>query len=178
MYIISLPVLNGKVWFQQAAVKENTEELAMVYPFVPFWEYDAFTEDVPAHVVWWEQINTADEEGCDNVRDYAKDWLKEVHVAHNATNNNKIEIDSEYFFERATAVASEWGQKKVKTIYPSVTAADITATPANSGTNTALTILAQALAAAQGRNPQTVVPIPGAPVVQPSANYVTLRHTI
>ena len=163
---------NGKVWFQQAAVKDNTEELAMVCPIVPFWAYDAFTEDVPAHVVW-ERIHSAEEEDCDNVRDYAKDWLKGVHVAHNATNNNKIEIDSEYFFERATAVASEWGKKKVQTIYPSVTAADITTAPASGGgSNAALAILAQALAAAQGGNPQTVVPIPGAPVVQPSPNYL------
>ena len=109
----------------------------------------------------------------EQLRDYAKDWLQGVHVAHNATNNNKIEIDSGYCFERATAVASEWGQKKVQKIYLSVTAADITAAPENSGSNTALTILAQALAAVQGGNPQqTIVPIPGAPVVQPSVNYL------
>ena len=30
---------NGKVWFQQAAVKDNTEDLAMVCPIVPFWAY-------------------------------------------------------------------------------------------------------------------------------------------
>ena len=71
----------------------------MVCPIVPFCAYDAFTEDVPAHVVW-EQIHSAEEDDCENVRDYPKDWLKGVHVAHNTTNNNKIEIDSaEYFFE-------------------------------------------------------------------------------
>ena len=67
----------------------------------------------------------AKENDGENVRDYAKDWLKGVHVAHSATNNNKIEIDSEFFFERATAVAAEWGKKKVSTIYPAVTATDI-----------------------------------------------------
>ena len=39
---------NGKVWFQQAAVKDNTKDLAMVCPIIPFWAYDAFTGDVPA----------------------------------------------------------------------------------------------------------------------------------
>ena len=85
----------------------------------------------------------------------------------------KLKLTVNIFFERATAVASEWGKKKVQTIYPSVTAADITTAPASGGgSNAALAILAQALAAAQGGNPQTVVPIPGAPVVQPSPNYL------
>ena len=97
----------------------------------------------------------AEENDGENVRDYAKDWLKGVHVAHSATNNNKIEIDSEFFFERATAVAAEWGKKKVLTIYPAVTATDIPEkTDSSGGSNAALTILAHALAAAQGGNPQ------------------------
>ena len=151
---------NGKVWFQQAAVKDNTEPLAMVCPIVPLWAYDAFTGDLPAHVLW-ERIHLAEEDDCENVREYAKEWLKGVHVAHNATNNNKIEIDSEFFFERATAVAAEWGKKKVSTIYPAVTADDIPKpTDSSGGSNAALTILAQALAAAQGGNPQIVVPPP------------------
>ena len=149
---------DGKVWFKEATVKNNTEELSMVCPFLPLWGYDAFTEDVPAHVLW-ERVIAADEEDCEQVRDYATNWLKAVHTAHNATNQRKIEIDSRFFMERQNATSSEWVRKRVATLYPSVGSAFVTPasnTPGtltqNLGATNALAILAQALA--RQTNPQ------------------------
>ena len=69
----------------------------MVCPIVPFWAYDALTEDVPAHVVW-EQIHSAEEDDCENVCDYAKDWLKGVHhVAHTAQTTTKLKFTVNIF---------------------------------------------------------------------------------
>ena len=76
---------DGKVWFREAAVKDNMESLAMVCPCVPLWVYDAFTEDVPAHKLVWERLHMADEEDCEAVMEYAKNWSKAVHTPHNTT---------------------------------------------------------------------------------------------
>jgi hypothetical protein len=164
---------DGKVWFREATVKENTEDLAMVCPFPPIWAYDAFTEDVPAHVLW-ERVMAADEENCKNVVEYAKTWLKAVHTAHNATNTKKIEIESRYFMERLVSTSTEWARKRVATLYPSVGSAFIapsSRTPGaqsqSLGTNNALAILAQALAR-QANPQQATVSTAGAPS---SANY-------
>ena len=56
---------NIKSWFQQsAALKDNKEqEMAMVCPCLPYWAYDAFTRDVPAHELW-ERIHVADTDDC------------------------------------------------------------------------------------------------------------------
>ena len=166
---------DGKVWFKETAVKTNTEALAMVCPFLPLWGYDAFTEDVPAHVLW-ERVLAADEENCEKVGTYAKNWLKAVHTAHNATNIRKIEIDSRFFMERQNATSSEWVRKRVATLYPSVGSAFVQPsgnTPGvlnqNLGTNNALAILAQALA--RQANPQVATTGTAAGTTPTSATY-------
>ena len=174
---------DGKVWFREAAVKENTEELAMVCPCVPFWAYEAFTEDVPAHVLW-ERIHTVDDEDCKAVMEYkdckavmeyTKNWLKALHTAHNATRTvQKVEIDSRYFMERPSATSSEWLRKRVATLYPSVVStAGAAGNPgsqgAGNGTNNALQILAQALAV--GNNPSNSAQAITSTLVSSSANY-------
>jgi len=141
---------NIKSWFQQSAVKDNKEEMAMVCPCLPYWAYDAFTGDVPAHELW-ERIHVADTEGCVAVRTYAKKWLKAVHTAHNNTNINKIEIDAQFFLEFTGATASAWGRKRARTLYPSIQPQQITP-PGGNNTNTTLALIAQLLAA---QSPQT-----------------------
>ena len=163
---------DGKVWFREAAVKDNTESVAMVCPCLPLWAYDAFTNDVPAHELW-ERIHTADDEDCEQVRDYALNWLKAVHTSHNTTNVRKIEIDSRYFMERPGATSTEWVRKRVSTLYPTI-GSGLTTTPGTNGqgqngTNNALAILAQALAGqttVQGQHGQNQ-----ATVASTSTNY-------
>ena len=65
----------------------------MVCPCLPLWACDVFTEDVlPAH---------------EAVIEYAKNWLKAVHTAHNAADERKVEIDSCHFMERVIATSNE-----------------------------------------------------------------------
>ena len=163
---------DGKMWFREAAVKDNTESMAMVCPCLPLWAYDAFTTNVPAHELW-ERVYTADDTECENVRNYVLNWLKAVHTSHNATNVRKVDIDSRYFMERPGATSTEWVRKRVSTLYPTVGVGSTTTPGTNGqgqiGTNNALAILAQALAGQT--NSQTQQGQPQAAVASTTANY-------
>ena len=83
----------GTTWFQQNPVKDNTVEVAKIAPLPPYLAYDAFTEDVPAHLIW-ERIEMADHEDMEDVFTYTKNFLMAVHVNHNLTNDKNLQIDS------------------------------------------------------------------------------------
>ena len=123
----------GTSWFQQNPVKENTYDLAKVAPLPPYLAYDAFTEDVPAHLIW-ERIQMADQENMEDVFTYTKNFLMTAHVNHNITNNKNLQIDSQYFMERQNNEAKQWGQKRASTIYPTIAASKAKTTSSSADT--------------------------------------------
>ena len=133
---------SGTTWFQQNPVKEHTVDLAKVAPLPPYLAYDAFTEDVPAHLVW-ERIKLDTTEETDEVRKYLLNFLMAAHVSHNTTNSNNLQVDSQFFMERQSIEAKQWGTTRTTTIYPKTTeernAQAKTSTPPPSTALTALT---------------------------------------
>jgi hypothetical protein len=111
--------LTNTSWFQQNSVKDNTVDVAKVAPLPPYLAYDAFTGDVPAHEIW-ERILMADDEGLEKVFDYTKNFLMAVHVNYNVTNRNNLQVDSQFFMERQSMEAKEWGKLRTSIVYPSV----------------------------------------------------------
>ena len=110
----------GTSWFQQNSVKENTVDVAKVAPLPPYLAYDAFTDDIPAHVIW-ERIQMTDQEDMEEVFEYTQNFLMAAHVNHNTTNEKNLQVDSQYFMERQSMEAKQWGQLRTNVVYPSVT---------------------------------------------------------
>ena len=110
----------GKPWFKQDAVKDNNIPLALVCPLPPYLAYDAFTDDIPAHIIW-ERIKCADwTTNTSPIFKHACNFLAAVHTQHNLTNPKKGEIDGNYFMERTGPEASAWGIQRSTMIYPSI----------------------------------------------------------
>jgi hypothetical protein len=108
---------SGTTWFQQNPVKDNTADLAKVAPLPPYLAYDAFTDDLPAHILW-ERIELENVEGMEEVFKYAQNFLMATHVSHNSTNANNLQVDSQYFMERPSIEAKQWGRLRTATIFP------------------------------------------------------------
>ena len=101
--------LTGTSLFQQNGVKENMVNSAKVAPLPSYLAYDAFTNDVPAHIIW-EIIQMTDQEDMEEVFEYTKNFLMASHVNHNVTNNKNLQVDSQFFMEHQSMEAKQWGQ--------------------------------------------------------------------
>ena len=111
----------GTSWFQQNAVKDNTVEVAKVAPLPPYLAYDAFTEDIPAHLIWERIQMTEQDDNMDDVFEYTKNFLMAAHVNYNTTNTKNLQVDSQFFMERQSPEAKQWGHHRTNVIYPQIT---------------------------------------------------------
>ncbi len=71
------------IWFKESTVKQTSFQLPKAIPFPPYLAYDAFTEDIPAHVMYERVKDVEDTAQAPEVMTMAKNFFKAVHTKHN-----------------------------------------------------------------------------------------------
>ena len=107
---------SGKPWFTQNSVKDNVHvQVPKEIPFPPYLAYDAFTSDVPAHVLW-ERVKCADQDGMKDVFLLAIEFFAAVHVSHTAANKGTVTIAGASFISRPHPDANIWAKERTQQI--------------------------------------------------------------
>ena len=117
---------DGKKWFVERSVTA-TVEIPPAIPLPAYIAYDAFSEDVEAHIIW-ERLQCTNFEGAEEVKETALQFLRAAHTAHNQ-DSNKVQLANEIFTQRPTLPGKQWAKERVTHLFPTIAPATPTIPP-------------------------------------------------
>jgi hypothetical protein len=131
---------NGVAWFKGNSVTKKVP-LPMAMPFPAYLAYDAFTDDVPAHILW-ERIRVAEEtDQCPaELFDGAKAFLRAAHT-RNIQTQNSVSLPISAFTKRVHEDALAWGRARQEVLFPELRVVTAPATPQRNDISALLQVL-------------------------------------
>ena len=156
------------IWFKESTVKQTSFQLPKAIPFPPYLAYDAFTEDIPAHVMYERVKDVEDTAQAPEVMTMAKNFFKAVHTKHNQ-GKKSVSLPETTFTSRSIPETRKWAKSKQHKLFPSLGGNTLPATPTRGGGED-LTTLLQAFITAQAAG--TGSPTSVAAAIDPAAEQM------